>query len=45
VLYLGRLVSVGPAADYNTASVVDLMTTGASQRTQGADGPDRGSEG
>ncbi len=45
VLYLGRLVSVGPAADYNTASVVDLMTTGASQRTQGADGPDRGPEG
>ena len=45
VLYLGRLVSVGPAADYNTASVVDLMTTGASQRTQGADLPDRGSEG
>jgi len=45
VLYLGRLVSVGPAADYNTASVVDLMTTGASQRTQGADTPDRGPEG
>jgi D-xylose transport system ATP-binding protein len=45
VLYLGRLVSVGPAADYNTASVVDLMTTGASQRTQGADLPDRGPEG
>jgi ABC-type sugar transport system ATPase subunit len=45
VLYLGRLVSVGPASDYDTASVVDLMTTGASQRTQGADAPDRGSEG
>ncbi len=45
VLYLGRLVSVGPAADYNTASVVDLMTTGASQRTQGADTPDLGPEG
>jgi D-xylose transport system ATP-binding protein len=45
VLYLGRLVSVGPAADYNTASVVDLMTTGASQRTQGADTTDRGPEG
>jgi D-xylose transport system ATP-binding protein len=45
VLYLGRLVSVGPAADYSTASVVDLMTTGASQRTQGADTPDRGPEG
>jgi ABC-type sugar transport system ATPase subunit len=45
VLYLGRLVSIGPAADYNTASVVDLMTTGASQRTQDADTPDRGPEG
>ena len=45
VLYLGRLVSVGPAADYNTASVVDLMTTGASQRTQGAELPHRGPEG
>jgi ABC-type sugar transport system ATPase subunit len=45
VLYLGRLVSVGPAPDYNTASVVDLMTTGASHRTQDADGPDRGPEG
>jgi D-xylose transport system ATP-binding protein len=45
VLYLGRLVSVGPAKDYSTASVVDLMTTGASQRTQGADLPDRGPEG
>jgi D-xylose transport system ATP-binding protein len=45
VLYLGRLVSVGPAADYNTASVVDLMTTGASQRTQDTEGPDRGPEG
>jgi D-xylose transport system ATP-binding protein len=37
VLYLGRLVSVGPAAEYDTASVVDLMTTGASGRTHGAD--------
>jgi D-xylose transport system ATP-binding protein len=45
VLYLGRLVSVAPAKDYSTASVVDLMTTGASHRTQGADGPDPGAEG
>jgi D-xylose transport system ATP-binding protein len=45
VLYLGRLVSVGPASDYNTASVVDLMTTGASQRTQVADDSGRGPEG
>jgi ABC-type sugar transport system ATPase subunit len=49
VLYLGRLVSVGPAAEYDTASVVDLMTTGASGRTRGADTaartPDSGPEG
>jgi D-xylose transport system ATP-binding protein len=37
VLYLGRLVSVGPAADYDTASAVDLMTTGTSQRTRNGD--------
>jgi ABC-type sugar transport system ATPase subunit len=36
VLYLGRLVSAGPASDYDTASAVDLMTTGASHRTGGA---------
>jgi D-xylose transport system ATP-binding protein len=36
VLYLGRLVSAGPAADYDTASAVDLMTSGATQRTRGA---------
>jgi D-xylose transport system ATP-binding protein len=41
VLYLGRLVSAGPAADYDTASVVDLMTTGASHRTRNADTPVR----
>ena len=42
VLYLGRLVSVGPAADYDTASAVDLMTSGATQRTRdtSANGPD-----
>jgi D-xylose transport system ATP-binding protein len=33
VLYLGRLVSAGPLSDYDTASAVDLMTTGASHRT------------
>ena len=33
VLYLGRLASAGPATDYDTASAVDLMTTGASHRT------------
>jgi ABC-type sugar transport system ATPase subunit len=37
VLYLGRLVSVGPAAEYDTASAVDLMTTGATQRANGKD--------
>jgi ABC-type sugar transport system ATPase subunit len=39
VLYLGRLVSAGPASDYDTASTVDLMTTGASQRVGGSGGP------
>ena len=32
VLYLGRLAAVGPKAEFDTASVVDLMTTGASAR-------------
>jgi ABC-type sugar transport system ATPase subunit len=32
VLYLGRLVSVGPAAEFDRQSVVDLMTTGATSR-------------
>ncbi len=49
VLYLGRLVSTGRASDYDTASAVDLMTTGATQRTRGADSaartPDSGPEG
>jgi ABC-type sugar transport system ATPase subunit len=36
VLYLGRLVSAGPVSEYDTASAVDLMTTGASHRTNGA---------
>jgi ABC-type sugar transport system ATPase subunit len=29
VLYLGRLVSSGPATDYDRQSVVEWMTTGA----------------
>jgi D-xylose transport system ATP-binding protein len=49
VLYLGRLVSVGPADEYDAASAVDLMTTGTSARTRNADTaartPDRGPEG
>jgi D-xylose transport system ATP-binding protein len=42
VLYLGRLVTSGPASDFDTASAVDLMTTGATQRTRtgSAGGPD-----
>jgi len=48
VLYLGGLVSTGPLAEYDTASAVDLMTTGASHRTRRADNgariPDSGPE-
>ncbi len=33
VLYLGRLAAVGPASDFDTQSVVELMTTGGSART------------
>jgi ABC-type sugar transport system ATPase subunit len=32
VLYLGRLVAEGPAAEFDRQSVVDIMTTGASSR-------------
>ena len=32
VLYLGRLVAVGPATDFDRQSVVDLMTTGTASR-------------
>ena len=32
VLYLGRLVAVGPTAEFDRQSVVDLMTTGATTR-------------
>ena len=38
VLYLGRLAAVGPKAEFDTASVVDLMTTGASARLHNGDG-------
>jgi D-xylose transport system ATP-binding protein len=37
VLYLGGLAAAGPAADFDTQSVVELMTTGASARV-GANG-------
>jgi ABC-type sugar transport system ATPase subunit len=53
VLYLGRLVGVGPAAEFDRQSIVDLMTTGASARLGNGDGseaavvpgPRTGSEG
>jgi ABC-type sugar transport system ATPase subunit len=32
VLHLGTLISSGPASDYDTASAVDLITTGVSTR-------------
>jgi D-xylose transport system ATP-binding protein len=35
VLYLGRLAATGPAADFDTQSVVELMTTGTSARVAG----------
>jgi ABC-type sugar transport system ATPase subunit len=46
VLYLGRLVTAGPISEFDTASAVDLMTTGTTQRTisagvAGPDGPTR----
>ena len=49
VVYLGRLASVGPASEYDTSSVVELMTTGGLERNgsadNGAGGPDSGREG
>ena len=35
VLYLGGLAATGPASDFDTQSVVELMTTGASARVGG----------
>jgi ABC-type sugar transport system ATPase subunit len=45
VLYLGRLVAVGPASNYDTASAVDLMTSGRSDRVGRPDSPDSTPEG
>jgi D-xylose transport system ATP-binding protein len=49
VLYLGRLASIGPASEYDTSSVVELMTTGGLERNgradNGARSPDSGREG
>jgi ABC-type sugar transport system ATPase subunit len=36
VLRLGRLVAVGPKSQFDTESVVDLMTTGTSKRLAAA---------
>jgi D-xylose transport system ATP-binding protein len=38
VVYLGRLAAVGPADEFDTSSVVDLMTTGASARLRTGNG-------
>ena len=49
VLYLGGLVSVGPASEYDTSSVVELMTTGGLERNgragNGTRSPESGREG
>jgi ABC-type sugar transport system ATPase subunit len=36
VVYLGRLVTAGPASDYDTASAVHWMTTGTAPGRNGA---------
>jgi D-xylose transport system ATP-binding protein len=38
VLYLGRLVAVGPKADFDTQSAVELMTTGSRSRAGNGSG-------
>ncbi|HYZ55519.1 MAG TPA: ATP-binding cassette domain-containing protein [Streptosporangiaceae bacterium] len=38
VLYLGRLAAVGPISQFDTQSIVELMTTGTSGRTGAAPG-------
>ena len=38
VLYLGRLAATGPASDFDTQSVVELMTTGTAGRLGGGNG-------
>jgi D-xylose transport system ATP-binding protein len=42
VLYLGRLAAVGPAAEFDRQSAVDLMTTGASTRLGNGTGGEPG---
>ena len=42
ILHLGRLVSSGPASDYDRQSAVEIMTTGSlSERENGASGGDQ----
>ncbi|MGB8650775.1 MAG: ATP-binding cassette domain-containing protein [Mycobacteriales bacterium] len=41
VLQLGRMVAVGPAADFDRQTVVDYMTTGRSARESAANGSAR----
>jgi ABC-type sugar transport system ATPase subunit len=38
VLHLGRLAAVGPASQFDTQTIVDLMTTGESSRLRGVSG-------
>jgi ABC-type sugar transport system ATPase subunit len=45
VLYLGRLVAVGPADEFDRQSAVDLMTTGASTRLGNGSGEHAASPG
>jgi len=47
VLYLGRMVAIDGVCEFDTASVVDLMTTGVSHRTHAGNGAatDNGTEG
>ena len=45
VVYLGRLAAVGPVAEFDTASVVDLMTTGASTRLHDGSGSEPAASG
>jgi ABC-type sugar transport system ATPase subunit len=40
VVYLGRMVAEGPAADFDRQSIVDLMTTGMSTRLGNGNGND-----
>jgi D-xylose transport system ATP-binding protein len=44
VMFLGRLVAVGPAKDFDRQSVVDLMTTGLSTRHSNGGGPVAGKQ-